>query len=87
MVKSTNERLNNRKMAMEKHDDDLVGFRVLGKLEVTSGSSVGSKSAVNDFREVKPVSFSLEGSNSTEALKPPAFVAKATRLDLLNFVL
>ena len=60
-------------MVMEKHDDDLVGFRIIGKSEVTSGSSVGSKSAVNDFREVKSVSFSLEGSNA-EALKPPPFV-------------
>ena len=85
LVKSTNERLNNRQMAMEKHDDGLVGFRILGKPE--SGSRVGSRSAVNDFREVKPVSFSLEGSNSTESLKPPPFVAKATRLDRLNFVL
>ena len=73
MVESTNERLNNRQMAMEKHDDDLVCFRILGKPEVTNGSSVESKSAVNDFREVKSVSFSLDGSN-TKALKPSPFV-------------
>ena len=83
MVESTKERLNNKQTAMEKHDDDAVGFRMLGKPEVTSGSSVGSKSAVNDFREVKPVSFSLKGSN-TEVFKPPPFVVKATRLDRLN---
>jgi hypothetical protein len=83
MVKSTNKRLNNRQRVMEKHDDDnLLGFRILGKPEVTSGS----KSAVNDFREVKPVSFSLEGSN-IKASKLPPFVVKATRPDPLNFEL
>ena len=81
MVESTNNRLSNRQMAMEKNDDDLLGFRILGKPEVTSGEcSVGSKSAVNDFREVKPVSF----SSNMEALKPPPFVVKATRLERLN---
>ena len=62
-------------MEIEKHGDDLLRFRILGfgkpASEVTSGKLiVGSKSAVNDFREVKPVSSSLEGSN-TKALKPP----------------
>ena len=85
MVESANERLNNRQMAMEKHDDDVISFRMLGKREVTSESRVGSKSAVNDFREVKPVSFSLKGSNpEVFKFKPPPFVVKATRLDCLT---
>ena len=60
-------------MAMEKDDNDILGFRILGKPEVTSGErSVESKSAV------KPVSFSFEGSN-INALNPPPFVDKASR--------
>ena len=87
MVESTNKRLNNRQMVMEKHDDSLLSFRMLGKPEVTSGKcSVEPKSAVNDFRGVKPESFSLEGSN-TKPLRPPLFVVKATRPELLNFEL
>ena len=80
MVESTNKRLNDRQMAMEKHDDDLLGFRILGKPEVTSGEcSVRSRSAVKDFREVRPVlSVFLEGSK-TKVLEPPPFVVKATR--------
>ena len=60
MVESTKNRLNSRQMAMEKRDDDPLGFRILGKPEVTSGGfSVGSnlKSTVNDFRGAKLVSF------------------------------
>jgi hypothetical protein len=85
VVESTNKRLNNKQMAMEKKGDDLLGFRILVKPEVISGEcSVGSKSELNDFREVKPVSFSLEGSN-TKALKPPPFVDKAIRPEPLDF--
>ena len=76
-------------MAMEKYGDDLLGFRILGKPGVTSGEySVGSKSAVNDFREVKLVSFSLEGSN-TEAPEAPPFIVEGTRplAEPLNFEL
>ena len=79
MVESTNKRLNNRQMAMENHDDGLLGFRILGKPEVTSEEcSVGSNSAANDFREVKPVSV----SSNIKALKPPRFVVKATPPEL-----
>jgi hypothetical protein len=74
MVESTNKRLSNKQMAMEKHGNDLLGFRILGKPEVTSGE-LSVASAVKDFREVKPVSFSLEGSNP-KALKLPPFVVK-----------
>ena len=84
VVESTNKRLSNRQMATEMHDDDLSGFHILGKPEVTIGCSVGSKPAENDFREVTPVSFSLEGSN-IKALKLPPFVVKATPLESLNF--
>ena len=73
MVESTNKKLNNRQMAMEKHGDDLLGFRIV---EVTSGECT-----VNDFREVKPVSFSLEGSNT----KILPFEVKGTRPEPLNF--
>ena len=51
MVESKNKRLNNKKMAMEKYGDDLMGFLILGKPEVTSGEcSVGSKSAERILR-------------------------------------
>lgn len=79
MVESTNKRLNNKQMAMEKNGDGLLDFGILVKPEVTSGEcSVESKSAMNGFREVKPVSFSLKGSN-TKALEAPPFVVKGTR--------
>ena len=37
LVESTNKRLNSRQMAMEKDDNDILSFRILGKPEVTSG--------------------------------------------------
>ena len=53
MVESKNKRLNNKKMAMEKYGDDLLGFLILGKPEVTTWEcsvQVGSKSAERILR-------------------------------------
>lgn len=65
-------------MPMENHDNDLLSFRMLGKPEVTNERS--GVAGMNDFLEVKPVSFSTE----LKALKAPpltsVFVVEATRL-------
>ena len=83
MVESTNKRLSSKQMTMEKHGDDLLGFRMLVKLEVTSGEcKVGSKSEANDFREV---SFSLEGSNTKASKLPPFVVEPTASPESLNF--